>query len=288
MSSISGLAVFAAIVLAPFFVVDCRASEAVARDRVFVASLRASGQVIENKSSVVWFDEGSLTADEARMFAKRVDVGTRAILSYLGDHVDLPGGRSKVELYVSTDARGPRVTLAPEPWVFIPSEQVRAGEDPYLHEIVHAAAQWSWRWSEWTAEGFANHVATAVAEQGAGYVRSRILPNGLQELAAHFCTEAGATVLPLVGIGGRRGSFLDSVAWRFALTTGNQRWKYAPPFYAFSWSFTDDLIAEFGIRTYRRIAESARQDRAAVESTGQEMHSLLERWRRSRQRSSCV
>ncbi len=255
-------------------------------DAARVEALRASAERLEGRHVVIWLAPGSLAADEAAAFLRRADAGAAAILAHLGPHAGVEGpAGGRPELFVEVQSPGPRVTGAAAPWIFLPAAQVRRGVSPYLHELVHVLAPWSWRRSEWTAEGFANHVAAAVVDAPAhraagGYHRSRILPRGLADLQALRCSPEGEAMRALVGIDGRRGRYAPASAARFALTL-EQRLRYAPPFYAQAWSFTDELVAAHGIDGFRRLATADDQDVAARALTGQGMAELREAWWRT-------
>ena len=255
-------------------------------DAARVEALRASAERLEGRHVVVWLAPGSLAADEAAAFLRRADAGAAAILAHLGPHAGVEGpAGGRPELFVEAQSPGPRVTGAAAPWIFLPAVQVRRGVSPYLHELVHVLAPWSWRRSEWTAEGFANHVAAIAVDDPAhraagGYQRSRILPRGLADLQALRCSPEGERMRALVGVDGRRGRYAPEHAARFALTL-EQRLRYAPPFYAQAWSFTDALVAAHGIDGFHRLATADDQDAAARALTGQGMAELREAWWRT-------
>lgn len=252
-------------------------------DAARVEALRASADRLEGRHVVLWTAPGSLAPDEASALLRRADAGAAAIIAHLGPHAGVEGpAGAKPELFVEDDSPGPRVTSAAAPWIFLPAAQVRRGVSPYLHELVHVLAPWSWRRSEWTAEGFANHLAAAVVDDPAhvaagGYHRSRILPRGLADLQAQRCSPEGEAMRALVGVDGRRGRYAPEHAARFALTL-EQRLRYAPPFYAQAWSFTDALVAAHGLDGFRRIATADDQDAAARALAGQGIAELREAW----------
>ena len=227
---------------------------------------------------MLWVENGSLTPEEITAFAAQVEEGADAIRAYLGENLDIPGGNAcKVEFYIATNAPAPKTAGVHEPWMFIPSRMVRRGNAPYLHEMVHVMAQWSWRSSEWAGEGFADHVAAAVLPRINGYHRSRILPNGLDDLHRHLDSEPGRAMFPLIGVAGRRESYAAGHEPVFRLTL-DQRATYAPPFYSFAWSFTDFLIARYGVGGFRRIATAGDQDVVAHELAGVPMAALRQEW----------
>lgn len=253
-------------------------STAFERDSPVAEAIKAKSQPVEGSYTIVWVEHDTLTDEEIAVFATQVEEGARAIRDHLGEHVDQQGGNDrKLEIFLATDSPGPRVTAAHEPWIFIPVTMVPVEMAPYLHEMVHVLAQWSWRRSEWAAEGFANHVAAAVLPGIEGYHRSFILREGLSQLQEHRCSEEGRVVLPLVGVGGRRGTYSAEVDPLFRLTMA-QRLKYAPPFYSLAWSFTDYIVDRYGIDGFRSIATAEDQDAAVRHITGQSMAILKLSW----------
>jgi hypothetical protein len=148
---------------------------------------------------------------------------------------------------------------------------------PYLHEMVHAMTQWSWRNSEWVAEGFANHIASIVAEGHPGYHRSFILPSGLDDLHELRLSPAGRTVLPLIGLPGRRHTY-EGEARELAQLLLSKRREYAPPYYAMSWSFISYLIGEIGYPGLRSVAESNDPSETLRSITGKSMSEHLSAW----------
>lgn len=248
------------------------------RDNPVAEAIKAKSQPYEGRYTIIWVENDTLSDEEIRVFARQVDEGARAIREHLGTYVDQQGGNDrKLEIFLSTDAPGPRVTAAHEPWIFIPVTMVPIEMAPYLHEMVHVLAQWSWRQSEWAAEGFANHVAAAVRPTIEGYHRSFILRNGLGDLHEHLCSEVAPVVMPLVGTNGRRRTYAPADEERFQLTM-RERMKHAPPFYSFAWSFTDYIVGQHGIEGFHRVATAPDQDAAVRELTGVSMADYRQQW----------
>lgn len=248
------------------------------RDNPVVEAIKAKSKPFEGEFTRIWVEDGTLSDDDIQVFGTQVEDGARAIREHLGEYVDQQGGNDrKLEILLATDSPGPRVTAAHEPWIFIPVTMVPAGMTPYLHEMVHVLAQWSWRRSEWAAEGFANHVAAAVLPGIDGYHRSYILRNGLDDLHAHLCSEVADVVLPLIGANGRRGTYDAELAPVFRLTM-SERLKHAPPFYSLSWSFTNFIVDRHGIEGFHSIATADDQDAAVRKLTGQSMAAFKQEW----------
>ncbi len=248
------------------------------RDSPVVEAIKAKSTPYEGRFTRVWVENDTLSDEQIEVFTTQVEDGARAIREHLGEYVDQQGGNDrKLEIFLATDSPGPRVTAAHEPWIFIPVTMVPIEMTPYLHEMVHVLAQWSWRRSEWAAEGFANHVAAAVLPGIDGYHRSYILRNGLDDLHEHLCSEVADVVMPLVGANGRRGTYTAEFEPVFRLTM-SERLKHAPPFYSFAWSFTNFIVDRYGIEGFHSIATADDQDAAVRELTGQSMAEFKHEW----------
>lgn len=210
------------------------------------AELHATGQRYEGLHVTLWVADEALDEPVARGFLDQLDRGVEVIRAELGSAVDEPQSPRRPEVYLSprvgvSHVRGDIPTM-----VYLPPKRVLNGTAPYLHELVHAVASWSWRHSEWLGEGLANHVAQAVEARSGGYHHSVVLPDGLAGLDAHLASDEGRAMLPLVGPRGRRSNYPPELAPLFR-TMMADRPRYAPPFYALSWSYVDYLVARIGI-----------------------------------------
>lgn len=223
------------------------------------AELHAHGQRFEGERVTLWVADGSLAPASAREFLHLLDRGVAAVRAHLGPYVDEPVAPKRIEVYVSPDVGISHVRGDFPTMIYLPSKRVDERTAPYLHEIVHAVASWSWRHSEWLGEGLANQVAAAVVERSGGYHHSPVLPRGLEGVSGHLDTAIGRDVLRLIGAAGRRGDLDPERAAIFARVLRDRR-GHAPPFYALAWSFTDFIIARDGLAGVRAIAaEPARR-----------------------------
>lgn len=218
------------------------------RDRAIAitAELQSTGERYEGRHVTLWVAAGVLEKEDALRFLARLDRGVEVVRAELGSAVDEPVAPRRPEVFLSprvgiSHVRGDIPTM-----VYLPPRRVRDDTAPYLHELVHAVASWSWRHSEWLGEGLANHVAQAVEARSGGYHHSVVLPDGLAELDAHLATAEGREMLALVGPRGRRSNYPPALAPVFRKMMAD-RPRYAPPFYALSWSFVDYLVARIGI-----------------------------------------
>ena len=220
------------------------------------AELHATGQRYEGRHVTLWVAAGALDEHVAKDFLAKLDRGVEVIRAGLGDAVDEVQAPRRPEVYLSprvgiSHVRGDVPTM-----VYMPPKRVLDGTAPYLHELVHAVASWSWRHSEWLGEGLANHVAQAVEERSGGYHASVVLPDGLARLDAHLASDEGREMLALVGPRGRRSNYPPALARRFRVMMAD-RPRYAPPFYALSWSFVDYLVSRMGVEGLHAAATSA-------------------------------
>ena len=210
------------------------------------AELQVSGQRYEGRHITLWVARDRLDEASARAFLAQLDAGVEVIRQYLGPYVDQPVAPRRLEMYLSPRVGIAHVRYDVPTMIYIPTRHIGKRTAPYLHEIVHAVASWSWMHSEWLGEGFANHVAAAVEADSGGYHYSNVLPTRLASLPGHLCSPEGQKMLPLVGPRGRRDTYSPRLAAIFQNMREN-RPLYAPPLYAQSWSFVDFLVPRVGI-----------------------------------------
>ena len=223
------------------------------RDLVVARQLSEVGRCTETPAVVVCADPTALQEVEQREFLELADRGAVAIRDWLGDHFDPPGGKNRPTFFIAHDVGIPHVTILQEPWIFMHPDTVVRGMAPYLHEMVHVMAQWSWRHSEWIGEGFANYAAAAVVDRSRGYHRSFVLPDGLARLDALFESPEGREVMPLIGPPGRRHQYQGTLKALHVRMMRDRR-AYAPAYYALSWSFVSYVIEAEGLDGFRRLA----------------------------------
>jgi hypothetical protein len=223
-------------------------------------ALHASGQRHESGGVVLWIDPNGLEADAVGAFLRKLERGERVLRSHLGALVDEPSSPRRIEVFMSPRVRMSHVRFDHPTMVYIPTWRISDHSAPYLHEMVHAMASWSWRHSEWLGEGLANHVAAAVEPISGGYHSSVVLPERLRDVQLHLATPQGQEVLDLIGPRGRRNELppeLDLIVTK-VLT---DRTRYAKPFYALSWSFVDYIVAREGLANLRTVvADQSRVD----------------------------
>ncbi|MCC5878321.1 MAG: hypothetical protein JJU03_00290 [Idiomarina sp.] len=250
-------------------------------DQQIVKELSDTGECVSTEHIVLCAQDGTFDEDTLTTLIARFDEGAVAIRQYLGSQIDMPGnGSQPIEFFVHSDVGVPHTTIFHEPWIFLNIDTITHDMIPYLHEMVHVMAQWSWRTSEWVGEGFANHVAAHVAESGVGYHRSFVLSDGLDSLLEFCSSDAGAAMLPLVGEPGRRNTFSGENAAIFRKMMSDRR-AYAPAYYAMSWSFTDYLIDKVEIEGLRAIAESQEPSAVAESISGKTIEEHKRNWRQN-------
>ncbi len=248
------------------------------RDSRVASLLRQTGTCLESEYIALCAASDEISATELQAFLALADDGAWRIRSYLGSLLDIPGGNSRrVEIFVASCVGISHTTGLNEPWMFIPSRAVLRRMAPYLHELVHVMAQWSWRKSEWVAEGFANHVASRVTDGHAGYNRSFILPDGLARLTELYHSPAGQELLPLLGIPGRVRSY-SAEHYVIAAKLTRSRREYGPAYYAMTWSFVDFLLTRISIGDLREVAQSDNPSDELVYLTGKSMERHIFEW----------
>lgn len=250
----------------------------VALKRDITRELQLDGESVSRPNAVVWAQRGRLDAAQLREFADLADEGVANVRRHLGDTLDAPGpDDAPVHIFISDRVRLATVTIDPLPHIFIHTDSVLSGRAPYLHEIVHALAQWSWRRSEWMAEGFANHAAAEVARRYGGFHATGPEPRGLAALSEHLDSGPGREVLPLIGLWGRRGDYTPAQRALFDKVL-TQRRRYAGPYYTLAWSYVDFLMAELGLAGLHRIATAPDPDAEAQRLSGRTLSQLKADW----------
>jgi hypothetical protein len=250
----------------------------VALKRDITRELQLGGESVSRRNVIVWAQSRRLDATRLQEFADLADVGVANVRRYLGETLDAPGpDDAPVHIFISDRVRLASVTIDPLPHIFIHTDSVLSGRAPYLHEIVHALAQWSWRRSEWMAEGFANHAAAEVARRYGGFHATGPEPRGLEALAVHLNSEQGREVMPLIGLWGRRGDYAPAQRALFEKVL-TQRRRYAGPYYTLAWSYVDFLMAELGLAGLHRVATAADPDIEAQRLTGRTLAQLKADW----------
>ncbi|WP_218121224.1 hypothetical protein [Aquimonas voraii] len=223
-------------------------------------TLQASGQRYDSEGLTLWIDPNGLDEAEVLAFFRNLERGLAVLRPHLGELLDEPESPRTIEVYMSPRVRMSHVRFDHPTMVYIPTWRISDRSAPYLHEMVHAMASWSWRHSEWLGEGLANHVAAAVEPISGGYHSSVVLPERLRDVQLHLATPQGQEVLDLVGPRGRRNELppeLDLIVTK-VLT---DRTRYAKPFYALSWSFVDYIVAREGLANLRTVvADQSRVD----------------------------
>ena len=250
------------------------------RDAQIVHELRDADACRRAEHVIICVEPGQLPDASIAEFLREANAGAAAIRKHLGVDLDIPGGNHRqVEFFISRNAGIPHVTIAWEPWIFMHPETVARGMAPYLHEMVHVMAQWSWRNSEWIAEGFANYVASAVAEQGTGYHRSFVLPDGLARLPELYASPEGREMIALVGVPGRRHSYGPADADLMNRLQRDRR-RYAPVYYAMSWSLVHSLADDFGVGVLRSMAASDDPSGILRQISGQSLEFYKAAWQK--------
>lgn len=145
------------------------------------------------KANVRWDDRIAAEVDRTADVSVRADVEVRALggaldaktlddfatlaqdgVTHIEQYTGVARDRSqRIVIYLSPRVgishTYPRYPDSPqhEPRVFIDSERVADGDAPYLHELVHAVVGDGG--ATWLEEGFAEYVASSVAQQYGGY-----------------------------------------------------------------------------------------------------------------------
>lgn len=217
-------------------------------------TLHASGQRHESGGVVLWIDPDGLDAEVVEAFLRKLEQGEVVLRSHRGALVDEPTSPRRIEVFMSPRVRMSHVRFDHPTLVYMPTWRIADRSAPYLHEMVHAMASWSWRHSEWLGEGLANHVAAAVQAISGGYHHSVVLPERLRDVQRYLASPEGQEVLALIGPKGRRGELPPELD-RIVTKVLTDRARYAKPFYALSWSFVVYIVAQEGLANLRGVVE---------------------------------
>lgn len=234
------------------------------RDQALAEGLRREGVVLAGRNVTLHVQRGALDAGQQEMFLQQLDRGVEVIRGHLGAQLDAPMGGRRIEVFVSADVHIAHVRGDVPTMVYLPAARVRNGKAPYLHELVHALASWSWKHAEWLGEGLAEHVAREVAPVSGGHhysVMQAVQPDrGPRE---HLASPQGQAILPLIGPAGRHGQ-LPPALQALSDQVRRHRRTHAPPFYLLSTSYVDFLVAQIGIDGIRRQATAGAVGDAAL------------------------
>jgi hypothetical protein len=237
------------------------------RDQALAESLRREGVVLAGRSVTLHVQRGALDARQQATFLQQLDRGVEVIRAHLGAQLDAPMGGRRIEVFVSADVHIAHVRGDVPPMVYLPAARVRNGKAPYLHELVHALASWSWKHAEWLGEGLAEHVAREVAPVSGGYhysVMQAAQPErGPRE---HLASPQGQAILPLIGPPGRHGR-LPPALQALSDQVRRHRRTHAPPFYLLATSYVDFLETRIGIAGIRRQAAEGAVGDATLRAT---------------------
>jgi hypothetical protein len=212
-----------------------------------VATLAKDGARLEGENVILWFPK-SLALADAEALLKRLEPGVAGLWSRVGTHDWQTVKKGKITYYLSDDTFVSHASGRAA--VFVPMARVRDGHAPFLHEATHellastrtdrTPAGTPARRPLWLTEGLPDYIARLVAAN-AGMTEAG--PFGTPTIAGvdNVCTERartanGAAMMPYIGGGGRP---------EVLYTT--ERSRFAPTFYACSFSFVKYLADQVGL-----------------------------------------
>jgi hypothetical protein len=201
---------------------------------------------LQTERTVLEFEAGDLTPEEAQAFSRLLDQGVLDLESLIGQ--SLPAGPrrpGRIRYVVSTRAPMSRTYGHT---VVLPLDRVKGRSAPYLHETVHALIP-SRGENIWLSEGLASYLESWVSENRGGYdahVFTRAGDRGIHAAARRYLgSEMGRAVLPWVGADGEPPRLEED------------RSRVARPFYVLSQSFTKYLVDSAGLDAVIRFLVSA-------------------------------
>ncbi|HEV2146701.1 MAG TPA: hypothetical protein VGR37_04725 [Longimicrobiaceae bacterium] len=219
-------------------------------DSARVAALRSGGVSVEGRHVVAWFPRDSVPVGHMRALVDSLDAAIPAMQRFIGGPYPWQRlGRERITYYFVPERFVPHTA---DSAVFIPLWRMTAGTAPHLHETVHvlvlpSTPYYPWELADsaevarvrarlplWLAEGYADYVAKALAEQ-LPFHEGDGLGTGSHAQVDSICAERlrgprGAEVAPYVGAPGVLPSLFTT-----------ERGAVAPTFYACASSFTKFL-----------------------------------------------
>lgn len=215
-----------------------------------VAVLAKDGARIEGEHTIIWFPPSFARAD-ADALLKRLDPAVAGLWGRVGVHDWQVVRKGKITYYLVEDTFVAHATARSA--VFVPMARVRDGRAPFLHEATHEllASKWADPSSSregrpsvvrplWLTEGLPDYIARLVAGD-AGITEEGPFGTPTLDGVDAVCAERartadGTAMMPYVGAAGRPDVLF---------TTDRQR--FAPTFYACSFSFTKYLAGRVGL-----------------------------------------
>jgi len=210
-----------------------------------VAALIKDGAHVDGEHTIIWFPR-SFSQAEAEALRGTLDPAVAGLWRRVGVHDWQIVPKGKITYYLVDDAFVAHASGRSA--VFVPMARVRDGRAPYLHEATHEllaskrrdAGQPATVRPLWLTEGLPDYIARLVAQDRGiteeGPFGTPTLDGVDATCAERARTADGATMLPFVGAPGRP---------EILFTTDRQR--FAPTFYACSFSLTKHLAGRVGL-----------------------------------------
>ena len=210
-----------------------------------VAALIKDGAHVDGEHTIIWFPRSFSQAD-AEALRGTLDPAVAGLWRRVGVHDWQVVPKGKITYYLVDDAFVAHASGRSA--VFVPMARVRDGRAPYLHEATHEllaskrrdAGQPATVRPLWLTEGLPDYIARLVAQDRGiteeGPFGTPTLDGVDATCAERARTADGATMLPFVGAPGRP---------EILFTTDRQR--FAPTFYACSFSLTKHLAGRVGL-----------------------------------------
>jgi len=238
-----------------------------------VAALTKTGTRLDGDHVTLWFPP-SLSRTDAEALVKRIDPAVAALWRRVGTHDWQRVRKGKITYYLSDDTFVAHASGRSA--VFVPMARVKDGRAPFLHEATHellasrrtdATGGPPMARPLWLTEGLPDYLARLAADES-GITEEGPFGTGTIAGVDAICAERartpdGAEILKSVGAAERP---------EVLFTTDRQR--FAPTFYACSFSFTKYLIGRAGLDALVGLfgltptEMNARLDRVAGASLG--------------------
>jgi len=207
--------------------------------------------VVRKGRTVVRYERGALSREEAEAFASLAASGIRELGRLLG-------GRGGAPLRFELRSGG-HISSARGRTISLPVFRIRARTAPYLHEIVHVLLPCPHA-PAWFSEGLACYLESALSEPSGGYDSRLFTTNGnrgVDDDARRWLADSrGRKVLRFIGTRGvPKGIAAD-------------RHNVAAPFYVLAHSLVNFLMERVGLGMAVRLARARGFAREVRRATG--------------------
>ena len=258
MRSLTYLIIFCSLFIAiQSFAVEYSGSE---KDLARIASIKSNADKYVSDRSILWVEQGYLTAKKATSLQQKIDRAIQDIESFIGIQFDKAAyNKERIEYFVYSGQEvshtitnyQPRKYMHPVIFLTFAAED----RSPYLHETVHIIA-WDWH-TPWIEEGLAVFLNDTLNGDPT-------FPNYGKDIDQQAKSMLGyKAALRLVGNQG---------------IPAFPTWEERRAFYTLAGSFTKYLYTELGMEKLMRIYHAEDTKKAITTITGKKLDLLKKEW----------